>query len=458
MRRRLVCLGLSGLFVTGCAAPLGYTQLLPAQTSSPALDGGSCRAHGAPTAVILDPVYGSTATAPPPGSPVPTCTAAPTATSLPGPTSTPLPTRVGAHGGRPAVTISSAPQNLTLSPGAERLGRVAVGAAVGAVSWDQSLTLLMVSGAKTVSSRAILGVEAGLGAAVSPRGRIHVLGGRRYTYSDDGGASWAPAAVAPAEGDVHLVVEADGRARAFWSAAGVVRTAKQRLDETWSAQTSLGAAGDFDAVRAGDRVVALTSSPAVVHGFPGGVLSTMGVARRVDLQYRDGELLAGLVRGGDQAVIARSLDGGLRWSECLVQRVEGAVRDVTAIPTEQGPYAVLWVLDDGAFPSIVLSRVHWKRGERCGVWPELGRVDALERAPFIHSPRLFAIGCPQTHFRVASLGGSSLMAFTCLDAGGAPDILVSRMMSSGFFSGPALGGARAGEQGLRDDDPGELSW
>lgn len=456
MNRMLVCLTLCGCLAIGCAAPAGGSLDGPTAAQGSASDDAPCRGSAAPPLAILDPIYGSSATITPHGTPVPTCTPGPGTTPTPGPTPTSMPTQVAGYGSGPSIRIASAPQNLTLSPNHESLGRAAAGGGVRAVTWDRSLTLLTGAGTKTMPASVMLGVEAEAGVAVSPRGRIHVVGGRRYTYSDDGGVSWVPPVFSPVSRDPHMVVDWDGRVRAFWRAGGVILTAKQELDGTWGGETSLGAGGDYDAVRARDCVVALTSSPALVYRFPGGRAAALERAGRVDLHYDRGELLAGMVRGGDRAVIGRSLDGGFTWEECLVQRVGGAVRDVAVVPTEQGPYAVLWILDDGTFPSVMVSRVHWRRGARCGVWPEPGQVDELERAPFIHAPRLFAIGCPQTHFRVVGHAGSSLMAFTCLDGGGRADIFASRMAASGFFSGPSHGGARAGEEAPYDDYLGDL--
>jgi hypothetical protein len=370
-----------------------------------------------------------------------------------------LATSIVKHGSGPPVRISSAPQNITLSPQNENVVRVAIGAGKRAVTWDQSLTLFTGAGAKTMQVSEVLGVSTRAGVAISPRGRVHVIGGGRYSYSDDGGVTWADPVTAPAGSDPLLIVGLDGCVRAFWKAGGTVQTAKQRVDRTWSTSISLGAGGDYDAVRTEDSIVALTSSPAVVYRFSGessGRIASLGAADRVDLHYGSGELLAGMVRGGNKAVIARSFDGGSSWAECLVQRVGDSVRDVAVVPTEQGPYAVLWILDDGYFPSVLLSKAHWKPGEACGVWPELGQVDALGNAAFVDAPRLFAIGCPQISFRTASEVGAVFMAFTCVDDSGASDVFVSEMATSGFFSGPALGGARAGEGSPRDDYLGDL--
>lgn len=457
MSRTLAALALSVPLAAGCAASPGTAPGSAPASLGAAPNGQPCRVSGATqSTAILDPIYGTTATPAPAGTPLPTCTPWVTVTPSPGPTPTALPTHVAVRGGGPAIRVSSAPQNLTLSPRDESLGRVALGPAMAAVSWDRSLTVLSGSGTRTIPVSDVLGADASAGVAVSPRGRIHVIGGGRYAYSDDGGGSWSPPVSAPARGEAHLVVDSDGCARAFWRTDGAIRTAKQELDGSWGEETWLGVGGDYDAVRTEEGIVALTTSPGAVHRFPGGWTATLGHASRVDLHYGHGELVAGMARGGDRAVIARSLDGGLTWTECLVQRVAGTVRDVAVVPTEQGPYAALWILDDGDFPSVILSRVHWKVGVQCGVWPEPGQVDELERAPFIAAPRLFGIGCAQTSFRVASQAGSALMAFTCLDDGGSADIFVSRLSASGFFSGPAQGGARAGEGASRDDYLGEL--
>jgi hypothetical protein len=69
---------------------------------------------------------------------------------------------------------------------------------------------------------------------------------------------------------------------------------------------------------------------------------------------------------------------------------------------------------------------------------------------------LFSVACPQTHFRVDAYEGMVLMAFSCIDDGGEPDIFVADLSTDGFFSGPAMGGSRAGESGYRDDYLGPL--
>jgi hypothetical protein len=417
---------------------------------------GQCIPYGEATAVpaVLDPSYDRTPLPTSPATPLPTCTpglALPT--NRPGPTPTLLPTRVTAKGSGPAVRVSSSPRNITLSPYQESLGRVSAGPRTRIVTWDESITLFTGSGAKAVQTSEILGVGTRAGVGVSPQGRIHVVGAGRYSYSDDGGVTWAPATASPVGDDPFVVVGPDGYARAFW-ASDVLWTAKQRPDGTWGAPVSLGGSGgDYDAARTEDAVVVIAASGAV-HRFPGGRVATLGTSQRVDLIYGSGELLAGLARG-NEAVIARSLDSGLTWSECLVQKTNASVGDVAAVPTTQGPYAVLWVRSDSYFPSVILSRAHWKPGEACGVWPEVQQVDQLE-VPYIGAPRLFDVACPQTRFRVDAFGGMVFMGFSCIDDGGAADVFVAEMSVDGFFSGPALGGSQAGEHGFRDDYLGSL--
>jgi hypothetical protein len=441
------------------------TPSLPVQMDAMSLMGveaqsdadGQCIPYGASTPVppVLDPAYDQTAVPTSPAAPLPTCTPEDDEPmDTPGPSPTPLPTRVADRGGGPAVRVSSSPQNITLSPYDENLGRVAAGPRIRVVSWDNSLTLFTGGGGKAMKVSEILGVSTRAGVGVSPQGRIHVVGGGRYSYSDDGGVTWAAPMASPAGSDPFVVVGPDGYARAFWKGAGL-QTAKQRSDGTWEAPTNLGSSGgDYDAVRTEDAVVAIAASGAV-HRFPGGRVATIGSADRVDLIYNQGELLAGLARGGDKAVVVRSLDGGYTWSECLVQQTGAAVRDVAAVPTTQGPYAVLWIRGDGYFPSVMLSKAHWKAGEACGTWPETHQVDQLE-VPYIGAPRLFSVACPQTHFRVDAYGRMVLMAFTCIDDGGKSDIFVADLSTDGFFSGPAMGGSRAGESGYRDDYLGPL--
>lgn len=401
---------------------------------------------------VLDPALGRT---PAPASdwsptPLPTCTPGRTTPTItPGPSPTPLPTSVSAKGGGPALRVSSSPQNITLSPYSEDLGRVAAAPRMRAVTWDHFITIFTGGGTKSVSTEEVLGVKIRAGVGISPHLRIHVAGGGRYSYSDDGGVSWAAPSSSPVGKDPFVVVGPDGYAWALWDNGDLLRASHQRSNSDWEAPISLGpSGGDYDAVRT-DNAVVVISAAGQVHRLPGGPVASLAAANRVDLVYGKGELIAGLARADGRAVIARSLDGGHSWSECLVQNTRTAVLDVAAVPTTQGPYAVVWARDSNYFPSVMLSKAHWIPGQACGVWPEQNQVDQLE-VPFIGAPRMFDLACPQKHFRVDSAGRIVTMAFSCIDDSGAPDIFVTTMSTDGFFSGPALGGSREGEEAQED--------
>jgi len=449
----LVALGAGLGGTTGCLeADAAMGAMAAAEAEAESYD-GPCIPYGMEPddSSVLDPAFHWTPTPTPEtlAAPLPTCTPGPPPpANTPGPSPTPIATSVSARGGGPAVRVSSSPQNITLSPYNETLGRVAMAPRIRAVTWDQSITFFTGGGAKAVNTSEVLGASTKAGVGISPRGRIHVVGGGRYSYSDDGGVTWAEPSASPVGDDPFVVVGPDGYAWALWDSGGL-RASRQRTDGDWDAPISLGASGgDYDAVRTDDAVVVMTAA-GHVHRLPGGPAGSVGAATRVDLIYGDGELIAGLARDGGRAVIARSLDGGHSWSECLVQKTNASVRDVAAVPTTQGPYAVVWVRADGNFPSVMLSKAHWMSGEACGVWPETHQVDQLE-VPYVGAPRMFDVACPQTSFRVDSDGRMVFMAFSCIDDGGASDIFVATMSSDGFFSGPALGGSQAGESAYED--------
>ena len=454
------------LGAVGCSGPDANAEVAVVKGRIPAVDvemqshgyDGPCIPYGMrmPKPVVFDPSFDQPSTPKTETTLLPTCKpAAPIPSPTPGPAPTPMPSRIAPRGQGPAVRVSSEPRNVTLSPWSESLGRVAAGPRVTAVTWDQWITLFTGSGTKSMKTSDVLGVSTRAGVGVSPQGRIHVAGGGRYAYSDDDGVTWSSSSASPVGGDPFVVVEPDGCARAFWQ-AGDLWSAKQRFDGGWEAPVSLGGSGgDYDAVRTEDAVVVLTASGSVWRVPGDGMVATLRDAERVDLNYVHGELLAGLACKGRKAVIARSLDGGHTWSECLVQRTREHVRDVAAVPTTQGPYAVLWVRDNNHFPTVMLSKAHWKASQVCGVWPEVQQVDQLE-VPYIGSPRLFGVACPQTSFRVDTYEGMVFMAFTCVDDADETDIFVVELSADGFFSGPALGGSRAGEGAYQDDYLGPL--
>lgn len=471
MRRFVVLLLFSAL--AGCTQRREPALLTHAQPTPYA---GVCHPYGssAPPAPILDPLLGGTPC--PTSTPdlAPTCTPFPTSRS-PFPTVTPWPTLPGRHAERPPLVVSSAPQNLSLSAWDELLDRVAVAGNVSAVTWhgaDPNLgalvTLRTPWGSRTLRVREILGVDGVAGVAISPGGRIHLVAGGRYVYSDDDGSTWSAPTSAPAGDDPHLVVEPSGYARLFYISGGTLHTSLQQPNGAWGTPVALlSGVRDYDAVRVQDGVVvAATNGDTVLYRFPdGGVVATFGQnATRVRLTYRRGEVMVGLGRGGGMrlgqcaggdgaAFVSRSRDDGQTWDGlCMIQATAHPVGDVAAFPTAQGPYAVLWSWCQparpgvGPFPYIVLSALRWTE-MGCAVVPGDHDADYLTAmGGSEHTPRgdalvaaaggppgLFVSHVRQEYFRLAISGEVAVLAFE-----GLGDVFVADVSPDGIFSGPPL--------------------
>lgn len=426
------------LFCGGCRAQASHSVSFQSAT------GGACAPYGAQPAPVMpqDPVWGTPQPATP--TPLPTCTPMPTPSNLV-PTATPFPTPIGGVV-RGAPAVSTAPQNLTLSPWSEQLHRVAASATLAGLTWhDQTthyLTLRDVWGTRTQPVQAALGSNAATAVGFSPSGRLYLAGGGAYAYSDDNGATWSSGA-APVGGNPHLVVQPDGYTRLFWVEGGTLLSAVQQVDGSWGWPWPLfGGAVDYDAVRVVDGVVVAASdggqvllwhNETLVAALPIGATS-------VRLTYVAGQVTLGVGQqqvGQGTAWLVRSLDQGYTWSSaCLVQASAQPVGNVVGFPTAQGPYAALWSWwqlppQAGHFPYIVVSQVRFE-GDTCAVVPAATEADALTQAGF-GPPGLFATRSRQTFFRLADSGG--MLVYEGWDASGASDIFIADLNPQGIFSG-----------------------
>ncbi len=418
-----------------------------------------CRPYGVPTPAFQDPQFGTPAPAATPDL-RPVCTPiyrTPTPNPNLPPTVTPMtsPAQAGPR-------VSTAPQNLTISPWNETVDQTAAAwdAGILAVTWhDDRQAYLTWSTAGGTGSRALaelLGSGALAAVAVSPAGRIYLVGGGQWTYSDNSGATWQPARPAPNGAVLRAVIQSDGFLRLFWLDGQQLQTAVQQSDGTWNGTLTLrDGVQSYDAIRAGDGlVVAAAGGQVTVWRFPEGIVTAnLGDGlTHVHLTGRQGEVLLGLgraVAGQGAAYVARSTDGGRSWPEfCQVQASAQPIGDVAAFPTAQGPYAVLWSWQPpagehvGAFPYIALSQL---RFPSCSVSPEVGAVDGLAQAGG-GPPGLLSLAARQTRFQLAADDRGIFLAFEGLSANGQADIYTVVLSPDRVFSGISLGGGQAGEE------------
>jgi hypothetical protein len=431
----------------------------------PPLEMGMQSASGEPSACVP---YGSLVQSPYVGDPpldetpiptsesaiVPTCEPLPTEPAQ-GPTPTPFPTAVpvdqqSSGGG------ATAPQNVSLSPGSQRVGRLVAHNGTYALTWRGTRSHLLVgaeSGHVSYVVADVLGVDGPAAVALSPFGRLHLYAAGRYAYTDGAGGDWSVPTSAPSGGDPHLVVGSDGLARLLLRDHSSLVLYTQTPVGAWDGPESLaGGVADYAAVRAGEHViVAATGVQTTIHRIPGGLAAQLDGGDRVNLTYRMGEILLGIGRHSGSATIARSLDGGAEWSTCLVQQSQHTVESVGAFPTTKGPYAALWTWHQpdgplGVFRYIVLSTVHWPIGGGCAVWPEQGMVDSLagDQVQRIAAPGLVFSRAQQGDFRIGDDG--SVLAYNGRDlSADSTDVFLVNLRPDAVFSGSSQGFGQLGE-------------
>lgn len=439
------------ILLGACSAPLQINGVQSA-SSEPVV----CVPYGSlvQSPYVGDPPLDGTPIPTPESVIVPTCEPLPTELAQE-PTPTPFPTAVSVNQWRSGGG-ATAPQNVSLSPGSQRVGRLVAHSGSYALTWRGTRSHLLVgaeSGHVNYVVADVLGVDGPAAVALSPFGRLHLYAAGRYAYTDGVGGDWSVPTSVPSGSDPHLVVGSDGLAYLLLRDHGSLVIYAQTPAGAWEGPTSLGGGvEDYDAVRAGEHViVAATGGSTTIHRIPGGLAAQLDGGDRVNLTYRSGQVLLGIGRPGS-ALIARSLDGGAEWSTCLVQDSRYTIESVAAFPTTKGPYAALWTWHQpdgpqGVFRYIVLSTAQWPVGGSCAVWPELGLADSLagDQSKRIAAPGLIFSRTQQGDFRIGDDG--SVLAYNGRDlSADSTDVFLVNLRPDAVFSGSSQGFGQLGEE------------
>ena len=446
MRRGWLWCGLLALLVglLGCRAADPARQ--PRGAAPPAAEGAACIPYGALPAPVSpqDPVWGTPQPATP--TPAPTCTPRPPSDAPGDPPPTPFPTPIDGVVRR-APAVSSAPQNLTLSPWDETLHHVASASHGAALTWQAGdgshyLTLRGLYGLHTVAVQDVLGSNTPAAVSFSPAGRLYVAGGGAYAYSDDQGQTWTSGYAPSGTSAPHLLVQPDGYARLYWLSGDTLLTAAQQVDGRWDTPVPLAVGvTTYDAVRAdAGRVTAAVIGEQVWLWHNDTLAAQLPLAAtHAQLTSVAGVVTLGLGRhqaGNGAAWIVRSLDQGATWSDvCPVQSSAWPIGDVAAFPTTAGPYAVLWVwwqpLRDSSSPYIALSQVRFEDAG-CAVVPGATEADGLIISGG-RPPGLFVTRWQQLDFRLTA--DARFISYTGWGSSGARDLFTADLRPDGIFSG-----------------------
>jgi hypothetical protein len=315
------------------------------------------------------------------------------------------------------------------------------------------------------------GTGSELALALSPIGRVHVLGANgAYTHSDDDGQTWSePLPVLPPGHAPRLLLQPDGFAQAFiLSADGSLYTARQTTTG-WSAPEVLaGGVRAYDATMDGGQGWLVVTGEAATHLYRDGqqVASWEGAdfvplggdftplnGDFTSVTARDGHVVVGLGRDYWAAVAWQNADGG-DWQFCVVQEITvagwtgagkariGQVYGVAA--WRQGQIVTLWNWaqpgheNRGDYPYIVVGHTPQ---DRCDPFPAVH--DAQNLYPqFAGPPGLFATLSPQAYFSLALDGEQGLIAFEGLQWNGKRDIYVAEFHPDAILSFGYAGGAQ----------------